>query len=187
MNEIWKNITVEGFENYQVSNCGNVRSSLIRTKWGGWTTRKNPILLHQERTKEGYYRVALYNNKCGKKFAVHRLVAMAFIPNPENLPEINHIDENPSNNMVNNLEWCSRKYNANFGTLPKRESEWGMNNPKKSKPVIQLSVEGKLINEFPSINEAVRQTGISERGIGRCCMGKAQTSGGYKWIYKFNK
>ena len=129
MNEIWKNITVEGFENYQVSNCGNVRSSLIRTKWGGWTTRKNPILLHQERTKEGYYRVALYNNKCGKKFAVHRLVAMAFIPNPENKPCVDHINTIRTDDKKDNLRWVTYSENMKnpltMDKISKKSRSWG--------------------------------------------------------------
>ena len=181
MDEIWKKI--DGYENYQVSNFGRVRSDYTYGRWGK-VMRKSPMILRQDQTKDGYLRVTLCKGHTQKHFAVHRLVAMAFIPNPNNLPEINHRDENSENNFVKNLEWCSRSYNANFGTLRQRESEWGTNHPKKSKPVIQMNQDGYFVAEYPSINEAVRQTNISERGIGRCCKGKAQTSGGYKWKYK---
>lgn len=141
-------------------------------------------MLCQELTHDGYYRVTLSKGKAQKHFSVHRLVAIAFIPNPQNHSEVNHKDENTRNNNVENLEWCSREYNANYGTLPRRESNSNTNHPKKSKPVVKMSIDGEILAEYPSINEAVRQTGISERGIGRCCMGKALTSGGFIWKYK---
>lgn len=184
MENSWKTIPIKGYEGYKVSNTGKVRSDIIRSRWGGFRKRKHPLELKQDITHDGYCRVTLNAGNISKHFAVHRLVALAFIPNPSNLPEINHKDEDTRNNHVDNLEWCSRKYNANFGTLPQREKSWSTNHPSKSKPVIQLSVNGDFIAEFPSINEAVRQTSVSERGIGRCCMGKAATSGGYKWKYK---
>lgn len=181
-NEIWKNIP--GYENYRVSSIGRVRSDyIISGRWNKLVRRKYPMILRQDISHDGYLRVSLSKNGKPKHFMVHRLVAMAFIPNPDNLPEINHKDENTQNNVVSNLEWCTRKHNANYGTLPQRESEWGLNHPAKSIPVQQL-YEGEVIAEFPSINEAVRQTGISEKGIGRCCMGKQETSGGFKWRYK---
>ena len=106
MKEIWKNIF--DFIGYQVSNFGRIRSL------------KTYKILKQYNHRNGYMFVSLSHH--GKHFNlyIHRLVAEAFIPNPDNLPEVNHKDENPSNNNVNNLEWCNRKYNANYGTAIQR-------------------------------------------------------------------
>lgn len=110
--EVWKDIA--GFEGrYQVSNCGRVRSlthmdSLGRTRLGRIMKLQHRIL--------NYYSVKLSCNSFSKSFHVHRLVAQAFIPNPNNLPQINHKDENPENNNVENLEWCDSKYNINYGS-----------------------------------------------------------------------
>lgn len=111
MREIWKDI--KGYEGiYQVSNRGNVRS-----------LHYNKLRILTPLSKQGYYSVALsVNSKC-KHFPIHRLVAEAFIPNPSNLPEINHKDEDGTNNSVDNLEWCTREYNNNYGSRNKRVSE----------------------------------------------------------------
>lgn len=184
MNEIWKPIA--GYEGYFVSSFGRVRSDdYISGRWKKRVKRKKPLLLSQELTHDGYLRVVLSREKSSKHFSVHRLVAAAFIPNPNNYPEVNHKDENSQNNCVENLEWCTRKYNANYGTLPSRESEWNINHPKKSKPVCQYSLDGVFIEEFPSINEASRRYGICGECISRCCMGRQSTSAGFKWKFKF--
>ena len=100
--EEWKNVI--GYEGlYEVSNKGNVRN-----------VRRN-TLLKLSKTNYGYIQVYLYKNGIRTGLKVHRLVAQAFIPNPDNLPEVNHKDENPINNSVNNLEWCDHKYNVNYG------------------------------------------------------------------------
>lgn len=104
--EEWKNII--GYEGlYEVSNKGNVRN-----------VRRNK-LLKLLKNKYGYIQVYLYKNGIRTVFTVHRLVAKAFIPNPDNLPEVNHKNENPINNSVNNLEWCDHKYNSNYGNRTK--------------------------------------------------------------------
>lgn len=117
--EIWKDIP--GFEGwYQVSNTGKVKS-LDRHIEDGRLIKG--ITLSQYSTSQGYKRVALCKSgKHYKKF-VHRLVAEAFVPNPNNFPVINHIDENPENNVCTNIEWCSVKYNVNFGTRAEKFSE----------------------------------------------------------------
>ena len=121
--EIWKDI--EGFEgSYQVSNFGNVKSLpklvyVSNPKFTGYRQTKER-LLKSGKTKMGYKLVILRKDNKSKSVYVHRLVAKAFIPNPNNLPEVNHKDENPLNNDVNNLEWCTHSYNGNYGTVKQR-------------------------------------------------------------------
>jgi hypothetical protein len=160
-NEIFCDI--EGFENlYQISNLGRVYS-LIRGKF-----------LKTCKDKDNYRQITLHKDGKIKNYRIHRLVALAFIPNPLNLPEVNHRDENPSNNRVENLEWCDRKYNNNYGTRTE----------KCSKPVLQFTREGKFIKEYPSLIEAERQTKIFNQNISSCCLGKRKSCGGFVWRYK---
>lgn len=181
--EIWK--PVQGYEGfYEVSNEGNVRSIAVWShKYQRVLKRKIPTIKVQDTTIEGYKRVLLSLYGVHKHCAVHRLVAMAFLDNGNNLPEVNHKDENPANNKVDNLEWCTRKYNANYGTLPQRISERCTNDIRISKPVIQLTINGEFVKRYPSIKEASRQTGAPDEVITRVCKGKAKTSGGYIWAY----
>ena len=164
MKEIWRNI--EGFENYQVSNLGNVKSlnyknsgkeKLMKPMDNGW----------------GYLFVELRKNGEGKVKTIHRLVAEAFIPNPDNLPCINHKDENKTNNRVDNLEFCTYEYNTNYGTSNERRAK------KLAKPVI--CIETGIF--FSSAMEAERQTEISNGNIKSCCKGKRKTASGYHWKY----
>lgn len=113
--EIWKDIPgYEGF--YQASNDGKVRSL-------NYNHTREKKIMKQSTDKLGYKRVMLCKNGKRKTFQVHRLVAIIFIPNPKNLPCVNHKDENPSNNHINNLEWCSYSYNNNYGTRNERASK----------------------------------------------------------------
>ena len=168
MKEIWKDI--EGYEGlYQVSNFGRVRSLK-----NGKVRILKPLT-----NKNGYLRVQLYKNNSLKTIFIHRLVAMAFIPNPNNLPMVNHKDEDKTNNIVSNLEWCDAKYNSNYGTARKRMIE------KIQKVVLQIDKNTNVvINIFPSMKEAERQTGYNHGHICNCCKGKLKTTGGYKWSYK---
>ena len=121
--EKWKPIA--GYEGlYEVSNLGNVRSldRVIRAKHNSTALRKGRILTPFYEEKKGYYQVALSKDGKEKKQRVHRLVAVAFLDNPFNYTDINHKDEIKTNNNVNNLEWCSREYNNNYGTKPQRTS-----------------------------------------------------------------
>ena len=169
MVEIWKDIV--GYEGlYKVSNLGNVMSF--------W--HKKPKLIKQIKDKKGYLRVGLkLYNKPQKLIFVHRLVCQSFIPNPNNLPCVNHKDENPSNNNVNNLEWCSYQYNINYGTANERRAK------KHSIPVLQYDKNGNFINDYPSIKDAERKTGINHQNICNVCRGKRyKSAGGYIWKYK---
>lgn len=179
-NEIWKDIKdYEGL--YQVSNLGRVKS-LERID-----NNNHPIkekILKNQTDKDGYLWICLHGIKI-KKVQVHRLVAQAFIPNPNNLPQVNHKNEIKDDNRPVNLEWCDTKYNINYGTRNKRVGQKLRNNFKRSLPIVQIDIKTNfLVAEFPSVMEASRQTGFNEVAIRRCCKGRTKTSYGYKWKYK---
>lgn len=181
--ENWK--PVVGYEAlYEVSNLGNIRNTAYWTRYHKIFKRKEPREVKQETTYDGYKRVHLSNKGELKGHAVHRLVAFAFIPNPNNLPQINHIDENPANNNVSNLQWCTGKENCNHGLHRQRIVEFQTNNPKRSVPVLQYDMKGNFIKEFPSTKEVERQLGIRSEQISRVCKGKNHHAGGFKWKYK---
>ena len=140
--------------------------------------------------RDGYLTIRLCKYGKHKAFFVHRLVAIAFIPIPEHLKhipierlEVNHKDEDKTNNCVWNLEWCDSKYNRNYGTRNKRMSE-AKTNGKTSKPVLQLDKDtGEIIREWPSTMEVQRQLGFAQESISDCCLGKYKQSHGFKWKY----
>lgn len=192
LTEQWK--PVAGFETlYQVSNLGRVKSlDRFVTQEGNkgtrFTRKYAGKILVKTKDKHGYESVCIaYDN--GKKITrnVHRLVAEAFIPNPKNYPQINHKDENPSNNAVSNLEWCDSKYNINYG------SRNFITSLKRSKGVKQISKNGEIINRFINAKTAAKRTGIAYRNIaavlhqtphiknGRIYTRK--TAGGFYWEY----
>lgn len=129
MSEEWR--PIEGYEGlYEVSNTGRVRSldMYVKIGYGNYRLHKGKVISLLKKGEYGYIQVNLcYNGKLYKKY-VHRLVAQAFIPNPDNLPEVNHKDEDKTNNSVENLEWCDRKYNMNFGTVRIRERDTKIKN-----------------------------------------------------------
>lgn len=171
--EEWKNI--EGYDGlYKVSNLGRVKSL-----GNGNSNNSKEKLLKPIKRKGGYLAVSLYKEGKLKKFSVHRLVAQSFIENPNNFNEVNHKDENKVNNSVNNLEWCDRKYNCNFGKRNERSALNRTNHPTISKKVLCIET-GKI---FQSINEAERQTGIKQSSISKCCLGKRKTAGGFHWKF----
>ena len=176
--EIWRtaiydDVVYEGL--YQVSNLGNILSLNFRN-----TGRAE--LMNPWEDKDGYLKIGLRKNRKTDFILVHRLVAQTFLPNPDNLPQVNHKDENKANNRVENLEWCDGKYNHNYGTINQRISKANTNG-KLSKPVLQLSLTGELIREYPSANECGRN-GFERSGVIRCCNGKQKTHKGFRWMYK---
>lgn len=169
-------LPVVGFEGlYEVSSLGRVKSL------GNNRFKKEVIMNLHPNKKSGYLYVPLYKNKKKYNKKVHRLVAIAFIPNPLNLPHINHKDENKQNNCVDNLEWCTHKYNVNYGTRNKKISEKNKNRLDCSKPVV--CIETGII--YPSISEASRKNNIKISTMSKCCLKRphCKTAGGYHWQY----
>ena len=152
---------------YQVSNLSRVKS----IKFG------KERILKPVTDRHGYLLVGLWKNNKQKTYKVHRLVAEAFIPNPNNLPQVNHKDENPLNNNVNNLEWCNSKYNCNFGTRIERISK------RRSKTVLQYDLEGNFIREWKSSAECGRN-GFNQGHVAACCQGKLKKHKDSIWRYK---
>lgn len=169
MQEIWKNI--EGYDGYQVSNLGNVKS-LNYNKTG------KEKIMKLCKDKYGYLTLILYKEGKNKFMRVHRLVADAFIKNPNNLPQVNHRNEDKTDNRVENLEFCDAKYNMNFCTRNERSSK-SKTNGKKSKKVICIETGVT----YPSLSEVHRQFGFSESNISAACRGKYKQSYGYHWKF----
>lgn len=171
MEEKWKNI--EGFPYYQVSNFGKVKSLK------GYGSVQERILKPMKK-RDGYLQVCLHKDGKFQK-TVHRLVAEAFLPNPNNLSEVNHKNEDKTKNVIvlnedgsineeaSNLEWCDHSYNVVYS---------------KAKAVLQCDKQGNFIREWPSTNEVQRQLGFSIGNISRCCLGKRKQAHGFIWRYK---
>lgn len=173
-------LPVAGFEGYyEVSDQGRVRSvDRVVTFKDGVTkraTRGKLLTLSAWNGAGNYLSVPLCKGGKTKKYGVHRLVATAFIPNPDNLPEVNHKDENKNNNRVENLEWCDRQYNNTYGTAKMRAAI------TQGKPVLQLDENGEIINAWPTAGMAAAFTKATQGGIDGCCRGENKTSGGYGW------
>lgn len=179
--EEWRDI--EGYEGYQISSEGRVRSldRCVVYKDGSKHFYKGKILKFSINVF-GYYQIGLCKNGVRKFHRVNRLVAKAFIPNPDNLPEVNHKDEDKTNNNVDNLEWCDRKYNMNYGTAIERGSEKLRNNHKLSKKVYQYTLDNQLVKVWDSTMECQRN-GYHSGHISNCCRGILKQHKGYKWSY----
>ena len=179
-NEIWKSIN--GYEGiYEVSNKGRVRR----------TNNNQNVLMHYDISPLGYKRVNLSKNNTAKKFSVHRLVAETFIDNPNDYPVVNHKDERPWNNTVENLEWCTYGYNNTYNNLQTKRMKTRSNNiasgkTKMGKPVIQLDLEGNFIKEWANAERAYVELGIDSSAIRSCCkhLPHNKTAGRYRWLYK---
>lgn len=181
--EIWKEI--EGWEGlYSVSNCGRVKSLTHTTvdKIGRPHTYKGRIL-SQGKDKDGYCFITLFRNGRTVGYRVHRLVALAFIPNPDNYDQINHIDEDKNNNCVQNLEWCNNSYNIRYGSGIRRRSLRRRNSPQQSKPVQCFSQSGELISIYPSVAEAARVFCCNPNRILRAVTGITRDALGCIWVY----
>lgn len=181
-------IPVKGFRRYEIDPNGTVRNIL--------TGR----LLRGRVNLNGYRIIELVSDDgYPKQLLLHRLVAQTFIPNPQGLPFVNHKDENPLNCSADNLEWCTPKYNINYGTcIAKRTASMApfyasdtikeqarINGQKASKPVAQYTPDGKLVARYPSGKEAARRTGCHHSHLLECCAGKRyKTVGGYVWKYE---
>ncbi len=180
--EYWR--PIPGYEGlYEVSSLGRVKSlpRFMDNRHGGKSLLKGRIMKLTPDTC-GYLRVRLCKNCIQKSFKVHRLVALAFIPNPLNLPQINHRNELKDDNRVENLEWCDASYNNSYGTLPKRQSDSQINDILKSKSVYQYTLEGVLVHVWPSVNET-RRYGFSLGHVAACCRGERKTHKGFLWFY----
>ena len=176
MKEVWVDICgYDGF--YQVSNIGNVR----RTRYcdAASASHHTPMRNMKSHVSSlGYHRIKLTINGVSKLHFIHRLVAGSFIPNPNGLPCVNHMDGNKSNNCVSNLEWCSHaENNAHANALGLRV----LKNKKGSRPVSQFTIDGSLVASFPSANESSRKTGFASSHIQDCCNGKSRSWKGYLW------
>ena len=189
MEEVWKDI--KGYEGlYKVSNFGRVKSLCRKSICGShYITIKEKILKPSKTGSDRkYLHIILAKDGINISKFIHRLVAEAFIPNPNNLPQINHKDEDPSNNCVYNLEWCDAKYNMNYGTINRRRGEslgYGKDNPY-SIPIIQYDKNGEFIKEWDSTMDVERELHIQHSNITKCCKKQLhfKTAGGFIWRYK---
>lgn len=173
MKEFWKEI--KGYEGlYEVSSLGRVRSM---DRWVAHRDNSKKFIKGKIRkpssSKNDYLFVMLYKGNQHKFHLIHRLVAEAFLDNPNHLTEVNHKDENKTNNCVYNLEYCTHKYNANYGTCIE----------KRAKKLHQYSLDGEFIREWESAAEIERKLGYGHSNIAACCNGKSKTSNGYIWKY----
>ena len=171
--ETWKNIKgYEGF--YQVSNMGRVKSLGRKDRFGRVIKER---ILEPAVTHNGYLRVGLHVDGKRKMLRVHRLVCEAFHENPDNKSEVNHVNEDKTDNRACNLEWSTRTENCNHGSRNERVAK------ALSKPIGQFSLDGKLIKVWQSACEARRQTGFDQGYVGAVARGKFKQAYGYIWKY----
>ena len=164
--ETWKDI--KGYEGlYQVSSYGNIKSMPNRSN------HKVEKIIKTTVHRKGYVKVRLCKEGKIKTCLVHRVVAEAFIPNPNNLLQVNHINEIKTDNNISNLEWCTPKYNAQYGN----RSNW------VKKKEIQYSLDGKLIKSYNSIREASDETSEHRECISSCCHKRQKTAGNFIWRF----
>lgn len=163
--EIWKGI--KNFPNYEISNLGNVRN-----------IKKDKLMTTSIR-KNGYCTVKLSYNGISKECKLHRLVAEAFVSNPNHLPFVNHKDENKENNIYTNLEWCDSLYNNTYGTRCIRQAN------KIKRKIKQCDMQGNVIRFFNSINEAAKKFNILACSISNCLHGRQKSAPRNLYTWKF--
>lgn len=189
--EVWKEI--DGYnQRYEVSNYGRVRSKdmVVNGRLQNCHKIKGRIL-KPHTDKEGYKGIVLCINQKRKTFRLHRLVAAAFIPNPDNKPCVDHIDGDKSNNRADNLRWVTTKENCNNpitkSRLNKMIGEYMVGRlgglHQRAKQIAMYSICGDLIKTFLSVKDAQRETGLNDSNIVKCCKGIKKTCGGYIWAY----
>lgn len=170
----WRKI--KEYEGYEVSNYGEVRTLGLKQEYSdGRVIGKPSKLLKPNAANNGYYNVFLYKNTKKKGYGIHRLVAQAFIPNPDNLPQVNHINGNKHDNRVENLEWCNASYNQLHAVKK------GL---VKVHKVEQYDLSGKYIKTWDSIKEITKTFKVSHTLFVKCCNNKIDSAYGYKWQYK---
>ena len=186
--EEWRDVV--GYEGlYQVSNLGRVKSLERESNTCYSRNGKSFTYIVKERIckqsiVQGYCKINLSKESKKTMVAVHRLVAESFIPNLYNLPQINHIDENKTNNCVSNLELCTSVYNNNYGSRNSRISDTQRGNRRDAKPIYQFSLDGNFIREWDSITEAGRN-GYDRKGISNMCHGYKNFHSSCGFIWKF--
>lgn len=175
MEEKW--LDIAGFEGYyQVSNTGRIKSFRKGKRYG----KPEEFILKSSIANTGYCQVTLYKPGTKKKFLVHRLVAEAFLDNPNNYQYINHKDETRTNNNVENLEWCTARYNNMYGTARLRSIL------TEGKPVSQCLPSGQHIATYTCVSVAAKINRVDRATIICCCNGRCSTAGGYVWKYEPN-
>lgn len=190
--ECWK--PVKDYEDlYEVSCIGNVKrleSVVIVRKPNKITTRTYPEKILKQNLSNGYKIISLSKDGITKNAFVHRLVAEAFIPNPNKYPCVNHKDETRDNNNINNLEWCTTQYNVTYGTCIERRAKTHTGKKHKSfrqtklwKPVDQYDVDGNFIQSYRSLTEAAEISGVDVRYIHAVCSGRQKQSHGFVFKY----
>lgn len=180
--EIWKDIPEFGGA-YQVSSYGRVRSidRFVKASYGSEQFRQGKDIT-PHLTPNGYLAVSIRYNRKTYNFYLHRLVARAFVDNPHSYNEVNHIDEDKTNNHFNNLEWCSHLYNIRYGSTRAKISRARLAKGYGKIPIIQIK-DGVEIARYDSATDASHITGIDASAIRKCCLGKPKfkTAGGYQW------
>ena len=190
--EIWRTVVYNGeiYDNYQVSNFGNIMSL-------NYHQTGRAELLKPGKTKDGYLKIVLSKNGETDNCIVHRLVAQTFLPNPENKPYINHKIEGKKGKTMNmvifnedgtvdekktTIEWVTAKENINYGTCIERAAKAKING-KRSKKVLQFTLDGEFVREWPSTKE-VGRNGFDQSSVSKCCRGELPHYKGFLWRYK---
>ena len=176
-NEEWRDVA--GYEGlYQVSSEGRVKSLERKIPhWRGGERIQKERILKTHIDRDGYLKLNLHAGGKPKNLKVHRLVCQAFHENPDNKPQVNHINEDKTDNRARNLEWCTMRENVNHGTAKERSAK------ARSKPVGQYTLDGELVKIWASTVEVERQTGFRHGNICKAANGKIKQVYGFRWKY----